>query len=64
MSVPTADEAKCGIAVSIEVGVRLVEHDQERIAIKRTGERDKLPLAGRQCGITLADLVALWMPQD
>ena len=35
------------VALGVEIGVRLVEHDQERIAIERARQRDALRLAGR-----------------
>ena len=35
-----------GFALAVEIGVGLVEHDQERIAIERARERDALALAG------------------
>ena len=31
-------------ALGVEVGVRLVEHDQERLAVERAGQRHPLPL--------------------
>ena len=34
------------VAFGVEVGVRLVENDQERIAVDGAGERDPLRLAG------------------
>ena len=33
------------VAVAIEIGIGLVENDQERIAVKRPGEPDPLALA-------------------
>ena len=44
------------VALGVEVGIRLVEHDQERIAVERARERDALRLPGRQRGAALADL--------
>ena len=44
------------IALGIEIGVRLVEHDQERIAVERPRQRHALRLAGRKRGALLADL--------
>ena len=44
------------VAFGIEIGIRLVEHDQERIAVERARQRDALRLAGRQRGALLADL--------
>jgi len=35
------------VALAVEVGVRLVEHDQERIAVERARQRHALGLAGR-----------------
>ena len=32
-------------AFGVEIGVRLVEHDQERIAVERPRQRDALALA-------------------
>ena len=34
------------LAFGIEIGIGLVEHDQERIAIERARERDPLLLSG------------------
>ena len=53
-------------ALGVEVGVGLVEHDQERIAVERPGERHALALAGRQRRAALADLglVAVRQLQD
>ena len=47
---------QCFLAFGIEIRIRLVEHDQERIAIKRARKRDALRLAGRQRSPLLADL--------
>ena len=44
------------VALGVEIGVGLVEHDQERIAIERARQRDALRLPGRQRGALLADL--------
>jgi hypothetical protein len=33
------------LAFRIEIGIRLVENDQERITVKRPGKRNALPLA-------------------
>ena len=44
------------IAVGVEIGVGLVEHDQERIAVERAGQRDALPLSGRERRAAFADL--------
>ena len=44
------------VALGVEVGIRLVEHDQERIAVQRPRQRDPLRLAGRQRRALLADL--------
>ena len=34
------------VAVGVEIGIGLVEHDQERVAVERARERDALALAG------------------
>ena len=44
------------VALGVEVGVGLVEDDEERVAIERAGERDALALAGGERGAALADL--------
>ena len=44
------------VAFGVEIGIRLVEHDQERIAVERARQRHALRLAGRQRGALLADL--------
>ena len=44
------------LALAVEIGVRLVEHDQERVAVERAGQRDALALAGRKRRAALADL--------
>ena len=36
------------VALGIEIGIRLVEHDQERIAVQRPGQCHALRLAGRK----------------
>ena len=40
----------------VEVRVRLVEHDQERVAVEGAGQRDALALAAGQRGAAVADL--------
>ena len=54
------------VAFRVEIGVRFVKHDQERIAIKRARKRDPLRLAGRQRAAALADfcLVAVGQVDD
>ena len=54
------------LALGVEVGVRLVQHHQERIAIERPGKRNALALPGRQRRAALADLglVAVRQAQD
>ena len=44
------------VALAVEIGVRLVEHDQERIAVERARQRHALGLAGRERRALLADL--------
>ena len=44
------------VAFGIEIGIGLVEHDQEGIAVQRAGQRHALRLARRQRGALLADL--------
>ena len=50
------------VALRVEIGIGLVEHDQERIAIERAGERDALRLAGRERSAVLADLASRSLP--
>jgi hypothetical protein len=38
---------QCLFAFGVEIGIRLIEHDQERVAIERTGKSNPLPLSGR-----------------
>ena len=54
------------LALVVEIGVRLVEHDEERIAVERAGQADALALAAGQAGTALADLrlVAVRQAQD
>ena len=54
------------LALAVQVGVRLVQHHQERLAVERAGQPDPLALAGRQHRPALADLglVALRQAQD
>jgi hypothetical protein len=44
------------VAFRVEVRIRLVEHDKERIAIERARQADALRLAGRQCAAVIADI--------
>ena len=44
------------VALHVEVRIRLVEHDQERFAIERPGERDSLALPGGERRPAFADL--------
>jgi hypothetical protein len=44
------------VAFGVEIGIGFVEHDQERIAIKRARQRDALRLAGGQRAAVLADI--------
>ena len=44
------------VALAVEIGVRLVEHDQEGIAVERPRQRHALRLPGRKRGALLADL--------
>ena len=44
------------LALRIEVGIRLVENDEEGIAVERPGKRETLPLAGGKGGPAFADL--------
>ena len=54
------------LALVVEVGVRLVEDDKERIAVERAGETDALALSAGERGTALPDLrlVALRQAQD
>ena len=44
---------ECLFAFGIEIGIGLVEHDQERLAVESAGERDSLLLSGREGGTAL-----------
>src|SRR3954447_4468096 len=44
------------VAVGIEVRIRLIEDDQERIAVERARKRNALALSGGQHGSAFADL--------
>jgi hypothetical protein len=44
------------LSLAVQVGVRLVQDNQEGIAIERTGKRHTLPLPGREHGAAFADL--------
>ena len=54
------------VAVAVKVGVRLVEHDDERIAVKRASKADALALAGRELQPAVANpcVVALLELED
>ena len=43
------------VAVGVEIGIGLVEHHQERIAVERARQPDQLPLPGRECCAAVAD---------
>ena len=57
---------QCHLAVDIQVGIRLVEHDEEGIAVERAGKRDALTLAGGEHGTIRPyfGLIAFGEPQD
>src|SRR5215207_5647339 len=44
------------LSLGVEVGVRLVKHEQERVAVERARKRDALPLPRRERGPALPDL--------
>ena len=44
------------VALAVEIGIRLVQHDQERVAVERPRQRHALRLAGRERSALLADL--------
>src|SRR5262249_28066162 len=54
------------LARGVKIGVRLVQHHQEWIAVERAGERDALTLPPREqrAGIPHLRLVAIWQPQN
>ena len=54
------------VALGVEVGARLVENDEARLAEDGAGQRDALSVAARQDGAALADLrvVAVREPED
>ena len=45
-----------GLGVDVDVGRRLVEHEDARVGDQGAGERDELALAGRELRAALADL--------
>ena len=47
------------LSTAIEIRIRLIENDQEGIAIKRTSERDTLPLTRRKIGPCFTDSGAI-----
>ena len=53
-------------AGGVEIGVRLIEHDEPRLAVQRARERDALALAAREHRAAVADLrvVAVRQLQD
>src|SRR6185503_13518533 len=54
------------LALGVEIGGRLVEHDEEWIAVECASERDALPLPARKDRAAFADprVVAGRKPQD
>ena len=52
------------VAFGIEIGIGLVEHDKERIAIERARERQALRLPGRQRAAVIADRRCHSRPAD
>ena len=54
------------LALVVEIGVRLVEHDQERVAIERARQRDALALSARERFAAFADrgVIAVRQPED
>ncbi len=46
------------LGAGVDRGRRLVEDQQRRIGQERAGDRDELPLAGRQAGALLVDDVS------
>jgi hypothetical protein len=54
------------LTLAVEVCVRLVEDDKERVAIQGACERDALPLPARQHHTAYADsgIIAGWKPQN
>ena len=54
------------IAFGVEIGIRLVQYDQKRIAVEGARKRDALRLSGRECAAVLADhgVVALGQVND
>lgn len=55
-----------GFTFRIKIGVRLVQHHDEGIAVKRAGKPDALALPGRKGRARLADIavIALFETQD
>ena len=47
--------ARAQVAVGVEIGVGLVEHHQEGIAVERARQSDQLPLPGRERRAAIAD---------
>ena len=58
--------SESAIAVTIEVGVWLIENDEDRPAKKRTGQSDALPLAAGKTGavVALYGVIAFREPLD
>ncbi len=54
------------LALGVEVGVGLVQHHEERVAVEGAGEADALALACREAGARLAEagVVTLRQTQD
>ena len=51
----THDRAgECFIALGVQIGIRFVEHDQERITVKRPRKRNALRLAGGKAPLLLS----------
>ena len=54
------------LALGVEIGIGFVQHDEARVAIQGTRQRDPLPLPGREQGARVADgcVVAVGQPED
>lgn len=49
---------KSGLALIVEVGIRLIEHDQRRVAVERTRQADTLFLAAGKGAAGIAEGVS------
>ena len=57
---------QCRFPIAVKIGVRLIEHDQKRLAVQCPSQRYPLALPGRQNCASLADagVITLRQPQN